>query len=93
MTELLLGAYGAAMGGSARGIGRGRTGADGRFELLDPEICYVRKLTRSPAFYHVNDWNGVKDIQAELIDQEDLTEGERSFGSNISANIRCGLRR
>ena len=34
MTELLLGAYGAAMGGSARGIGRGRSGADGRFEYL-----------------------------------------------------------
>ncbi len=34
MTEFMLGGYGAAMGGSARGIGRGRSHADGRFEYL-----------------------------------------------------------
>ncbi|WP_294180625.1 beta-propeller fold lactonase family protein [uncultured Schumannella sp.] len=34
MTEFVVGGYGAAMGGTARGIGRGRSHADGRFEFL-----------------------------------------------------------
>lgn len=49
-------------------------GADGRFENLDQEVRYFRKILRTPSFYYDNDWNTVKDILTELIDQEDITE-------------------
>jgi 6-phosphogluconolactonase len=49
MTELLIGGYGADLGGSARGIGRARTTDDGRVEYLG-----VAAETESPSWVLVD---------------------------------------